>query len=369
MEAGRYARRALFSLWLAFAAFPSGARANCGPALRQLLASAPSSTQIYRRLADIKTLEFGSFNVEKLYVEGSYEHLPRSAHVPLPPPKPVAKLEALGRVLRDADLDVVALQEVGGYDSLETFQRQYLRDHYRVLMVQRSDKVGDETAFLVKRDLPFEIELRHHGMEKWTDPVDPKRPSKLFTRDPPTMIVRERGKPEGKPLFVYMGVHLKSKVTSPGYRSADVHSEWLREAQANRVAEIAARYMQEFGKEIPVLVGGDFNGDLIRESTFRGLWSRFTDALSLGDRPLADRVTATHHPESGPAVAEAVDSILITSGHRGLVADSEVYRYRDELGRPLPIPTSLELRRRNPSDHFLVRLRLRFAPLVRPAPP
>lgn len=322
--------------------------------------------QPVRSLESIKQLKVGSYNVLNLF-ENVGKHVPdpenpgKLKKVSDVKPKDEASLRAQGKVILENDLDVVALQEVENVAALADFNANYLDGKYDVFLIEGNDERGIDVAFLVKKDLPFAVEQRSHKEETWVDPILGGEPTKLFSRDLTSLVVRAPGKPQ--PLFVLFGVHFKSKRD----RGGDPESRIMRGAQVNRAAEIIGRYRAEFGEETPVMIAGDFNGEVPNESEFKPLFEAagLIDSFDATPNPPSDkdRVTHTYHPKGGATHYGQMDAVLVSKGLRGAVKKAEVYRYKDEDGKVRAIPKTYEERSQNPSDHFPVVVTLDFAPI------
>ncbi len=320
-----------------------------------------------RPLDSIRELKLGSYNVLNLFQKVG-KHVPdpdnpgKLKRVSDARPKEEWSLREQGKAILENDLDVVTLQEVENAQALEDFNRDHLGGKYKVFLIEGNDERGIDVAFLVKKDLPLQIEHRSHKDETWIDPVWGGGPTRLFSRDLTALVAR--AEPGGKPLFVLFGTHFKSKRDRDG---RDPESRVMRGAQVKRSAEIIGRYRAEFGADVPVMIAGDFNGVVPDEPEFRPLFEAagLVDAFDATPNPpaRAARVTHTYHPRDGAAHQGQMDAILVSKGLRGAVKKAEVYRYRDAQGRIKPIPNTYEERSRNPSDHFPVVVTLDFVPL------
>ncbi len=326
----------------------------------------PVAAAPVRSLDSIKTLRVGTYNLLNLF-EKVGDHVPDPARPGrlLKVSAAVAKEESQrreqARAILESGLDIVSVEEVENIQALEDFSRRYLGGAYRALLIEGNDERGIDIAFLVKKDLPFELEHRTHKGEVWRDPIL-GRETPLFSRDLPALVLRAPG--AAKPFLVLLGVHFKSKRDRPG----DPHSETLRRAQVAGAARIVERYRAEFGDGVPLMLAGDFNGDLNAEDAFAPLWKEagLSNSLELGETPvpLRERVTHTFHPKGASAHLAQMDGILVSRGLRGLVRRSEVYRYRDSRGIVKPIPRTYAERSLNPSDHFPLFLELDFQRLL-----
>lgn len=324
-----------------------------------------------RSLESIKQLKVGSYNVENLF-EQVGSHVPDPANpgklkkVSDAKPKPEWAMREEGKIILENDLDIVTLAEVEDVKALEDFNARFLGGKYRVFLIEGNDERGIDIAFLVKKDLPFNIEQRSHKEETWTDPVLGGGPTKLFSRDLTSLVVRAPGKTQ--PLFVLFGTHYKSKRDRDG---RDPESVIMRTAQVQRTAEIMERYRREFGADVPMMIAGDFNGAVADEAAYKPLYAAagLTDSFDAAPTPSTpeERITHTYHPRGGPAHYAQMDAVLVSKSLKGAVQSAKVYRYKNPDGTVRAIPKTYEERELNPSDHFPLIVTLDFVPIRGPA--
>ena len=328
----------------------------------------PTSAAIaVRSLESIKQLKMGSYNVENLF-EQVGKHVPDPANpgklkkISDARPKPEWAMRAEGKIILENDLDILTLAEVEDVAALEDFNARFLAGKYRVFLIEGNDERGIDVAFLVKKDLPFQIEQRSHKEETWLDPVLGGGPKRLFSRDLTSLVVRAPGKTE--PLFVLFGTHYKSKRDRDG---RDPESVIMRTAQVQRTAEIMERYRKEFGADVPMMIAGDFNGSVAEEAAYKPLYAAagLIDSFDAAPTPTSahDRITHTFHPRGGPTHYAQIDAVLVSKSLRGTVQSAKVYRYKNDDGTERPIPSTFEERELNPSDHFPLLVTLDFAPI------
>lgn len=320
-----------------------------------------------RRLSDIRSLRVGTYNVLNLFSSVG-QHVPdpetpgKLKKVSDAKPKEDWSLRAQGQVILENRLDVVTLEEVEDIAALRDFNERFLEGKYDVYLIEGNDERGIDIGFLVKKDLPFVVEQRSHKDETWVDPVFGGGPTKLFSRDFTALVVR--AEPGGKPLFLQFGTHFKSKRDRDG---KDPESRVMRGAQVARAAEIVGRYRAEFGQDVPILLSGDFNGEVPNEPEFKPLFEAagLTDAFDATPNPPSDRdrVTHTFHPRGGASHYGQMDAVLVSKGLRGAVTNAMVYRYKNDDGSARDVPHTYEEREKNPSDHFPVVVTLDFAPI------
>ncbi len=341
------------------------------PAVPLSVAPVAAEAAPIRTLAAIKQLKIGSYNVENLF-EQVGKHVPDPANpgklkkISDAKPKPEWALREEGRIILENDLDILTLAEVEDIQALEDFNTRFLNGKYRTFLIEGNDERGIDVAFLVKKDMPLEIEQRSHKEESWVDPVLGGGPKPLFSRDLTSLVVRAPGK--ARPLFVLFGTHYKSKRDRDG---RDPESVIMRTAQVQRTAEIMGRYRTEFGPDVPMLIAGDFNGAVGEEAAYKPLFDVAGLTDSFDAAPVAaskeERITHTYHPRGEPAHYAQMDAVLVSQSLRGAVQSAKVYRYKNPDGTERPIPKTFQERELNPSDHFPLLVTLDFSHIRGPA--
>jgi hypothetical protein len=309
-----------------------------------------------RDLASIRELRIGSYNLLNFFRPGvRFEKIARDGQVPVIKrigPKSAQHQREEARAIRESGFDIVVVQEMEQIETLESVAHTYLRDESRAVMIRGNDRRALDVGFLVKRDLPLEFELRTHRDERW-----PGHDVPLFSRDLPVLLARVSG--QSRPIFALLGTHYKSKRDSLG----DLESVQWRTVQVERTTEILSELEQEFGRQLPLILAGDFNGNLHRESAFESLRrTAMADAFDLVKKPLTDRARATHiyFPDDHQVDPDQLDAILVSENLHSAVRHAFVYHYRFPDGTFKPMPRNMRERRKNPSDHFPIGVVLDF---------
>ena len=307
--------------------------------------AATASRGALRRLETVSQIKVMAFNVEEFFLT---VHDGREA-------KSVEAIRGVARAITDANPDFLVLEEVGGIDALKTLSRTYLNDAYEAFLVPGNDMGGIDIGYLVKRDLPLSVSVESHRDVMWKDPVDQAQ-HKLFTRDAPALMIRAAGAAENSaPLFILIGNHAKAQRD----RDGDPESVLLRTAQYKAMASIVNDYQTEFGREVPIIVGGDFNADVQSAPSIAALRKNMKDPFDLTGATKAARVTHTYHPREGDAEYSQLDALLVTPSLADNVVSMETYRYKNRQGVAKPLPTTYDERSENPSDHFPIILVLK----------
>lgn len=344
----------VLSFYMAFVAAPSVAEA-----LRCTLFfhTAPSK----RSWQNIDKLVFMTFNVANIYgLRGKFTRISATDFTPIYEKPPVPKLEEqvlqLKKAMNDINADIAILTEVESLSALQTLSAE-IAPRYKSFLIEGNDTRGIDIGFLVKSDLPIQTEIFSHKDREWTDPVT-HRTSPLFSRDLPVMILRKDN--EQKPFAMVFGMHAISLRGRPD----DIQSTRLRTAQFDGAIKIIWEYRKKFGRDIPVILAGDFNTSVMFAPELKAIRDFTASAfdVALKTIPRAARITHTFH-ESYIDVdkktyernsMDQLDDIRLLGIPPELVLSASVYRYKDVHGNALPFAMSYELRHQQTSDHLPV---------------
>ena len=331
-----------------------------------------------RELGSITDLVIGQYNVENLLEEqgkyvrsadGKFVFDPAIGDYQRETPrieKPFAKLRGVAETLMRANPDIAVIEEVENLAALEFLNEKLLGGKYIAILIPGNDERGINVAFLVKADLPFDLEIQSFkNVARGSGSRSP-----LFSRDLPGLFLRTKGaKEDSKPLLGIFGTHFKSQRDTPG----DPLSVRYRSEQVQGAAEILSFFQRSWGDGVPLFLAGDFNRDVRTGPEFKPLWQNglMKDAFDLAPAdhsvPAKDRVTQTFHPREGGTVYSQLDSVSGSPAVQKdqLIKDAQIMPYLDENGQPRPLPRSFNQRKKNPSDHFMVRVVLDFAKLLK----
>lgn len=257
----------------------------------------------------------------------------------------------LARAIQDAQADFVMVTEVGGPESLTNFAQYLLNDEYLALSLPSNSDRGIDLGYLIKKNLPYTYEIHTH-----IDYPLP-HPARRFSRDVLRLDVKENGKLK----FILLLVHIKSKLD---LKKADF------EGRTRRILEIkglTAIYNDLKTLNVPILVGGDFNGhagETDTEEEFREIYTQtdLQDIAFIAQIPPEERFSYVYFNRGGNRFEQQIDYLFIAQQYKNLVDPTECYfpRYKTLEGSPLPIPKRLEQKGTLPSDHypFLATVRL-----------
>jgi endonuclease/exonuclease/phosphatase family metal-dependent hydrolase len=311
------------------------------------------SVSTVRQFSEIPVLRLMTYNVKNLFTHvGDFDRVGPNKFQKTKPSKDKPEQELIGvaQAINESNPDVIVMQEVEGQSVLEDFNNHYLNGQYQTFLTPGNDGRGIDIGFLLKKDLPLKVVKESYKNLQWNDPADNNHPVPLFSRDLPTLLFYKKTDDPAKsqPLFVVIGNHGKSKRSRPG----DPDSVQLRTAQYNQARLIVDSYLKRFGKDLPLLMAGDFNTDVRTEPEVASLKERLSDVFDLVKVPESERITHTFHPRGGATVQSQLDAILVSNGLTHSILQASIYRYKNKNGEIKPLPKTYNEREGNPSDHY-----------------
>lgn len=254
--------------------------------------------------------------------------------------KPLVKLHDLAQSIRQLDADLILLTEVGGLVSLQNFNQHFLGNQYQCFLEEGNSDRGIDMGFLVRG--PWEYKIKSHR-----DHPLPHPKIQRFSRD----VLRLELGVDNQPWFNVLLVHLKSKLNM---RGEDFEGRTRRAIEVRALAQLA----HELDQQVPLLLGGDFNGIALLkdpEPEFLPLYhlANLKDAAEVAQVPDEERFSYVHF-RSGLRVLQQLDYLFLNSAAQTLLVPESVQfpRYQDAQGNPLPVPKFYDQKRQLPSDHF-----------------
>jgi hypothetical protein len=130
-------------------------------------------------------------------------------------------------------------------------------------------------------------------------------------------------------------------------------------------------YEKKYGRDLPLLLAGDFNNELSQGREFKPLWERlglrdsFEAATTKSPAAAEQQYTHSYVPEPGSAESPKfgrVDMVAISPvvHDNGFVTHAEILRDLDKNGKPRPSPKTTAERLSLPSDHRMITIQLNF---------
>lgn len=284
------------------------------------------------------------------------------------PNKSLTKTIWLADSLLAIDADVVALNEVGGLESIHNFNKLFLQNRYEPHLIEGNSNRGIDIGFLVRRNYVWTPDLRSHKNRPlgFIYPHEAqsngffaeKNPEKIvkthyFSRDCAELRLTDPA--TGKLKLIILLVHLKSKLDPEGIDPAGKNR---REAELKALINIYRELREGDTKGVPIIVTGDFNGCAklsSRSEEFLELnttdLESVTDILGFDEEKSATQLQFNRNSQLQHL---QIDYIFISPELKSrLIAEAtEVFRYRSDLQIALPLPTTLDQRLHLPSDHY-----------------
>ena len=255
------------------------------------------------------------------------------------------QVQAIGKVIRRVDADVIGLCEVEDRRTLEAFNVQVLgRKYPYCMLIEGNDERGIDVGLLSKHPI---VALRSNAPT--VDPAEKIRRDgstpRLFNRDCLEALIELPG---GRGTLGLLVAHLKSK---RGTAEMEADTDLKRIRQASEMARIVRERFSKNGKPFRVAALGDFNETPDRAgANGAALGGRKTsiDAL-LVDSGLANIVretlgpekSFTHVDERGGRVSKGqIDYILISSDLKAAATSCGIDRSGQALWGPKAVPRS-----------------------------
>lgn len=281
------------------------------------------------------------------------------------PMKSQEKCRSLAEAILDINADVMALSEVGGEESLITFNEKYLEDKYLPSLIQGNSDREIELGFLVRKNTGYTFEhLTHRNSEIPLDykSDDPMLQGPWFmSRD----IAELRLLKDGEEKLIILNVHLKSRLDVEGL---DNESTMRRRAEVELLIDTFHAIDKKFDHKVPIMLMGDFNGHArpgghpefqrIHDDT------DLKDVLEVMNLPKDERASHVYFDRLKTPIHDQLDYLFIPpSLHPKVkIETSGLYFYKDEDGIPYKRPQYPHEGYALPSDHLPIVVDLDWHP-------
>lgn len=237
-------------------------------------------------------------------------------------PKNKKDTKRIAERILEADVDVLAVQEVEDRDTLRRFNKEYLKSKYPYQVVIDGNDIRLIDVGVLSR-YPLRV------IVSWQQYRDSKEPGNLiFSRD--LLQVEILNKKTYKLLFTLFITHLKSKFVSPFLKGLALKQQIAsdnakRIKQSKAIVNIISKEMKYADNYI---VAGDFN-DTPNSKYLAPLLAK-RNKLKLEDivkrLPKDERWTATFKESHKPRIYEQIDFILSSPSLSKRVKDVEIGR-------------------------------------------
>lgn len=301
--------------------------------------------------------------MENLFLHQNPNGLPEERKVR--PLKDLDKCKSLAVAILEIDADVMALQEVGGEESLQTFTDRFLEDKYHCSLIQGNSDRGIELGFIVKKGLPYKFEhLTHRNSEIPLDykSSDPMLQSPWYmSRD----IAELRLVKDGVEQLIVLNVHLKSRLDVEGL---DNESTMRRKAEVELLIDSYQAIDKKFDNKVPILITGDFNGYARPNGhpEFKRIHddTSLVDILEIMNLPQDERASHVYFNRLKSPIQDQLDYMFIPPElHKRVVKESSgLYFYKDADGIPFKRPQYPHEGYALPSDHLPIVVDFKWTP-------
>jgi exonuclease III len=317
-------------------------------------------------------LKLALFNVENLFI-----YPDKNENDDLYLEKSEQKLNDLKATIENINPDLLMLCEVGGIQSLDYFNEQYLNAAYRTSLIEGNSDRGIENAYLIKKTLPLDFKQFSHkdtpinfnyafeieqNQKSQRQGLALKYQSHKFSRDISELRLYKRD--SSSPSLIILLVHLKSKMDEAGI---DPKSKGRRKAELITLIDTYKKLNKTF-KDVPIIIAGDFNGIASKnnyEEEFEYLYfeTNLEDILDILNTPIEDRTTLVYFKDDHSLEYTQFDYIFLPPELKDTILreKSGIYPFIDSKGNTIPFPTDGYLKSLLPSDHYPICVDLDFS--------
>ncbi len=263
-------------------------------------------------------------------------------------------LSRVKQVTDELDADVYVFQEVTNGESIKVYNEQYMGGRYHIYVIQGSDQ--SHIAVAIKKSLDVDIGIKSYKDLKWQG-YDHELP--VFLRDFPIVFLTQKNADGStdrskNPDVIIMGTHRKSKrdvhSNIGNFRSPiiDFQSQKWRETEDEAATRIYQEWNDKYNGQVPIVIAGDFNGNVQKDAELSQLSSITKDSLALMGKSKSEdeKVTHTLHIKQkildglrrlriieGPVIPQQLDAQLMNEAMARRLRSSFVYHYKNKNGQ------------------------------------
>jgi hypothetical protein len=329
-------------------------------------------------------LKLGLFNAENLFLlfdqpipphfqkltEPQWQKLSASVYEN----KPIKKCLEIAEIIQSENPDIFMLCEVGGFESLKSFNQLFLDDKYIPALIEGNSDRNIDVGFLIKKDRGLSYTLQshknrplnflypHENLSKKTGyPVN--KESQFFSRDCSQLSIQSAE--NGATLLLILLTHLKSRLDP---EKIDPGGTERRSAELRTCVDII-KELELIHPNVPIIFAGDLNGYAGRPNTdpeFSLLYSEteLEDVLDVAGLSIEKRSTFFQVKNGKPAEGKQIDYCFISKQLKKILKKDSAYvfKYKDQFGFSFDIPRTLDDKLKLPSDHYPIFFALEKLP-------
>lgn len=293
--------------------------------------------------------------------------------------KPLEKAKALAKIVQETNPDVILLCEVGGIESLQNFNRLFLGEKYSPALIEGNSNRNIDVGYLLRKNMGFYFDIitnknrpinyLYPHERKSHETGYPIRSAKVgtshkFSRDVAELHLFQNDRE--KPFFIFLLTHLKSRLDPD---NVDPNGFERRQAELKTLLEIYRELEKKHDYKVPIVVGGDFNGnatDINTDPEFVDIYTTdLKDVCTLAGIKNEHAATFYQVGRGSKTDGKQLDYCFLSPAAAQYLNKTsvQVYRYKDHLGLPFDPPTTLEAKMKLPSDHYPVLFELLNVPI------
>lgn len=263
------------------------------------------------------------------------------------PNKDLDKIIEIKKIIDNNEPDIIMLVEIGGLESLNNFNKYFLKNTYKPYMAQSNSDRGIDVGYLVKNSSQLNVKFKAYTKDKLSN-------GKRLARG--LFELKVADKSNKLKAFFYL-THLKSKLD---LKKEDFEGRNQRAAEVEYICQKLKEQQIKF-PGIPQYLTGDLNGIIYKEQTEPELKlfqkMKYYDAFEHLDLEAQDRITYYYFDKSHNRSGFQLDYFLCSINHASTIhKDSQVLGF-DTQYCAFP-PENLKEKLKMPSDHLPVSIKL-----------
>lgn len=277
--------------------------------------------------------------------------------------KSARKLQIIADTLCHSQSDLIFLSEVGGLESLENFNRDFLDQKFIPSLITGNSDRSIELGMLVTKNFDYKI---HHRSYKnmaidYCHPLN-KDQTQYLSRDILEARLFDPQRENQDPVLIILFVHLKSQWDREGH---DFRGVERRSSEVRLLAKVSNKLAQKFPNSEQI-IAGDFNGEFSQKEfdPLKKTTIPFRDLLEILQVPQQERFSALHFDQNSRPLHSQLDYCLVDQRlekkliHQQSGMGRFVAKKSDGSFRPLAPPQVAQARATSPSDHLPLYLKV-----------
>lgn len=274
--------------------------------------------------------------------------------------KSLEKCTQIAQIIKNNNVDIMMLCEIGGLESLNNFNKYFLNNQYHVALIEGNSDRNIDVGYLIKKDVNFFFDiatnkkrLLNHSLPQKNSSQRLKTQLHYFSRDCAELRLFKTTK--DSPFMILLLTHLKSRLDP---ERIDPGGTEKRGAELRTLIEIYKELKSQY-PNVPIILSGDFNGYAGKPCTDTEFLPLYTDtdledALEVANLSVEKRSTFYQIKGTGHVEGKQIDYCFLSKNliPNFIKSSAQVYRYKDEFGFEIDTPKNSEAKSRLASDHY-----------------